>query len=205
MAASSSWITPEQYLKQERETETRSEYLNGRVLARALSNANHNMIAVNIGAELHCQFKNRPNQVYTSQMRVHIKGVGKYAYPDVSVVCGEAQFEDEEVDTLLNPTILFEILSPTTEAYDRGGKFAHYRRIPTLQEYVMVAQNQPLVEHYARHGEQWTLTEYRSFEATLELPSIQCRIPLTEIYDKVAFPPVPDAVSGSESVNEQGS
>ena len=193
MVALLSGISPQQYLEWERKAETKSEYVNGQIYAMAGVSRQHDSIASNIGAELRFHLKGRPCESHTSDMRVQVEDTGKYAYPDVSVVCGEAQFEDEEVDTLLNPIILFEILSPSTEAYDRGGKFAHYRRIPTLQEYVMVAQNQPLVEHYARQGEKWTLTEYRGFEATLELPSIQCRIPLTEIYDKVTFPPVPVA------------
>jgi Uma2 family endonuclease len=185
MVALLSGITPEQYLEQERKAEFKSEYVNGRVYAMGRCNAEHNTIAVNIGAELRLQFKGRSSRVYTSEMRVKIEDTGKYTYPDVAAICGNARFEDTHVDTLLNPTVLVEVLSPSTEAYDRGGKFAHYRRLPSVQEYVLVSQNQALVEKYTRQGEQWVLTEYAGLDAVLDLPVIGCRIPLTEIYDKV--------------------
>ena len=198
IVTSNARLTPEQYLEKERMAETRSEYVKGRIIAREPSNLRHCTIASNLLGELRQQLKNRPCKVYTSNMRLHIEGADVYAYPDVSVVGKEVRFQDKKQDSLLNPIVLFEILSPATEAYDRGGKFAHYRRIPSLQEYVMVAQDRALVEHYARQDEQWTLTQYRGFEATLELPSIQCRIPLAEIYDKVTFPSAAGAEENAE-------
>jgi hypothetical protein len=112
---------------------------------------------------------------YQADMRVKVSPTELYTYPDVTVVCAEPQFEDAEVDTLLNPTVLVEVLSPSTADYDRGGKFAHYRRLASLQEYVLISQDRPLVEHYVRRGsDQWLLTEQRGLEDTLVLPSIGC-------------------------------
>jgi Uma2 family endonuclease len=123
-------------------------------------------------------------------MRVKVSPTGLYTYPDVTVVCGEPEFEDAEVDTLLNPKVLVEVLSPSTADYDRGGKFTHYRRLPSLQEYVLISQDRPLVEHYVRQGrDEWLLTEQSSLQDTLILPSIQCQLPLPEIYLKVQFAP----------------
>ena len=120
-------------------------------------------------------------------MRVKVNETGLYTYPDVSAVCGEALFEDAVVDTLTNPTLIVEVLSPSTEAYDRGSKFEHYRCIPTLQEYVLVTQNRPLVDKFTRQGELWMLTTYRGLDAVLDLDSVECRIPLRKIYGKVLF------------------
>ena len=204
MVALISGITPEQYLEQERKAEFKSEYVNGRVYAMAGCSKEHSTITLNIGSELRTQFKRRSCQVYTSEMRVKIEDTGKYTYPDVAAVCGNARFEDAHVDTLRNPTVLVEVLSPSTEAYDRGGKFAHYRRLRSLQEYVLVSQNQALIEKFTRQGEQWVLTEYAGLEAVLDLTSVDCRIPLAEIYDKVdltASPLLNEAEEGDRRAN----
>lgn len=108
-----------------------------------------------------------------------------YHYPDIVIASGMPQFEDAHVDTLLNPTLLIEVLSPSTEAYDRGGKFAHYRKIPTLREYLLVAQDQPSIERYVRQGNVWILTETVGLEASLPLESIDYVLCLRELYDKV--------------------
>jgi Uma2 family endonuclease len=119
-------------------------------------------------------------------MRVKISPTGLYAYPDVTVVCGEARFEDTQQDTLLNPTLIVEVLSDSTEAYDRGGKFAHYRKLGSLMEYVLIAQTKPHVEHYVRQPDnRWLLAEADSLHHSLHLPSIDCRLSLAEVYDKV--------------------
>ena len=141
-------LTPEEYLARERRAETKSEYLRGEVFAMAGASRAHNLIASNAAGELRQQLRDRPCEVYPSDMRVKVSPSGLYTYPDVTVVCGEPQFEDAEVDTLLNPKVLVEVLSPSTADYDRGGKFTHYRRLPSLQEYVLISQDRPLVEHY---------------------------------------------------------
>ena len=120
-------------------------------------------------------------------MRFLIARTGLYTYPDVVVVCGERQLQKDEVDTLLNPTVLFEVLSPTTEAYDRGKKSAHYRRLESLREYVLVAQDEIHVERYTCQGDEWLLTELSDIEDDLRLPSIDCTVAL-RIYARVEFP-----------------
>ncbi len=119
-------------------------------------------------------------------MRVKVAATGLYTYPDVSVACGETQIEDSAQDTLLNPTVIVEVLSKSTAAYDRGEKFEHYRKIPSLMEYLLVAQDKCLVEHYQRQPEdRWLLSETNSLEDVLELPAIDCRLALADVYDKV--------------------
>jgi Uma2 family endonuclease len=117
-----------------------------------------------------------------------VSRTGLYTYPDVMAVCGEAQFLDQEVDTLLNPSVIVEVLSRTTESYDRGAKFGHYRQLNSLQEYVLVSQDRVLVERFTRHGDDWLFSAYDSLDASLKLESIGCEIPLREIYAGVEFP-----------------
>lgn len=147
-----------------------------------------NLIAVNLSGEIRSQLKNRPCRVFASDMRVLISRTGLYTYPDVLVVCGELLFQDDKRDTLLNPTMIVEVLSPSTESYDRGDKFAHYRRLPTLREYVLVAQDKARVERFTRQGDDWLLTDLIDMNSTLRLASIGCELPLSEIYAKVELP-----------------
>lgn len=180
--------TPQEYLAQERKANTKSEYLNGEIFAMAGTSRKHNLIAVNLARELSERLREGDCEVYQSDMRVKVDETGLYTYPDVTVVCGGPEFEDAEVDTLLNPLILFEVLSSSTADYDRGGKFAHYRRLPSLREYVVVSQDRVLVEHHVRQPKnQWVLSELDSLQDTLELPSVACEIPVAEIYLKVRF------------------
>jgi Uma2 family endonuclease len=120
-------------------------------------------------------------------MRVKVAPTGMYTYPDLVALCGEPRFEDGHVDTLLNPSVIIEVLSPSTEAYDRGEKFAHYRRLETLREYVLVAQDKVRVEHYRREGEQWVLSEISDPRGTLHLPSVDCHVEVGAIYEKLDF------------------
>jgi len=146
----------------------------------------HNLIALHIGAELRAQLKQRPCEVYTSDMRVKISRTGIYTYPAVVVVCEEPVFEDTEVDTLLNPTVLVEVLSKSTEDYDRGGKFEHYRTLASLQEYLLVAQERCHVVHYVRQPDHtWLLAETFDMYCSVHLPSIHCDLMLSEVYAKV--------------------
>jgi len=182
------FLPPQEYLARERRTETKNEYLRGEVFAMSGASRKHNLIATNVAAELRQQLRDRECEVYQGDMRVKVSTTGLYTYPDVTVVCGEPEFEDEEVDTLLNPKLLVEVLSATTADYDRGGKFTHYRRLPSLREYVLISQDRPLVEHYVRQRQdEWLLTEVTSLQNPLVLPSIECRLPLSEIYLKVRF------------------
>lgn len=184
-------LTPQDYLTIERQSESKSEYWDGKVFAMAGASETHNLIALNVGAELRVQLKERPCKVYLSDMRVRIPRTKRYVYPDVVAVCGKPQFEDEHHDTLLNPTLIVEVLSSLTEAYDRGVKSAQYRKIEALQEYLLIAQDRPAIEHYVRHegGPFWLFSEASGLEASLELPSIACRLALAEVYDKVEIPP----------------
>lgn len=181
-------LTPEEYLALERTADIKSEYLDGEMFAMSGASRWHNLITGNLTGELSTQLKKCPCEVYSSDLRVHIPATGLYTYPDVAVVCGEPRFEDEQLDTLLNPRILVEVLSPTTEGYDRGKKFEHYQSIDSLAEYLLVDQTRPRVEHYVRQdGNQWLLTVFEGLQATVTLPSIQCGLALAEVYDKVAF------------------
>jgi Uma2 family endonuclease len=178
------WISPEEYLAAEREAQTKSEYLDGRVYAMAGASRAHNAIVANLIAALHPSLKVGPCRVYPSDLRIRVPATGLYTYPDVSVVCGDPELEDEHQDILLNPTLLIEVLSDSTERHDRGRKARHYRRIPSLQEYLLVAQAEPRVESYRRQGErQWVLTEALALDATIELPSIGAILALGDVYD----------------------
>jgi len=150
----------------------------------------HVLITANVTRELGLQLKGRPCRVYSIDLRVRVSETGLYTYPDVVVVCETPQFNDAHRDTLLNPTLIVEVLSPTTEAYDRGEKFGHFRRLESLREYVLVAQDRPRVERYLRQGEsnEWLLAEASGLQATLPLSSIGCTLALSEVYDKVELP-----------------
>jgi Uma2 family endonuclease len=180
------YLTPEEYLAVERKSEYKSEYIDGEVVAMTGASRRHNVIAFNISIELGRQLKGRPCEGYASDMRVRVPSTRLYTYPDVVVVCGEPQFEDEHVDTLLNPTLIVEVLSESTELYDRGKKFGFYRTIESLAEYLLVAQDEHRIEQYAKQTDgRWMLSDYRSADETIELTSIQCKLALREVYDKI--------------------
>ena len=180
-------LTPGEYLEIERKAEIRSEYIAGRIYAMAGASRRHNLIAGNILAALKAQLRGKPCETYMADMRVRVSPTGLYTYPDVIAVCGPPQFEDAFVDTLLNPTLLVEVLSETTEAYDRGDKFAQYRNLDSLREYVLVSQNKLRVEDYLRDGERWVLSEVRVRGESIGLTSIGCQIALAAIYEGVDF------------------
>jgi Uma2 family endonuclease len=180
------YLTPQEYLAIEREAEIKSEYFNGEMYAMSGASRKHNLIVTNVVAELHRQMKGRPCEVYPNDMRVKVSATGLYPYPDAIVVCGEPRFEDSHVDTLLNPTLIVEVLSASTAAYDRGQKFGHYRWIESLTEYVLVAQDECKVEHFAKQSDrQWLQTVVQSLDDEVEFASIQSVLRLREIYDKV--------------------
>lgn len=183
-----SYLTPEEYLAIERQAETRSEYLDGEMFAMTGGSRWHNLIVTNLSRELSSRLKERPCEVYSNDQRVRIPATGLYTYPDLVVTCGEPRFDDEQLDTLLNPTLIVEVLSPTTEAYDRGKKFEHYQSIESLSTYVLVSQAAPRVEHFLRQEDnRWLLTVVTGLEGVVVLPSIQCELRMAEVYDKVVF------------------
>jgi len=179
-------LTVEEYLALERQAPCKSEYFDGEMFAMAGASRRHNLIALNISAELRTQLQQRPCEVYTSDMRVKISRTGLYTYPDVVVVCDEPLFEDADVDTLLNPIVLVEVLLPSTADYDRGGKFEHYRTLPSLQAYLLVAQERCHVVHYTRQQDNtWLLAETDDLQDRIHIPSIRCDLLLSEVYAKV--------------------
>ncbi len=181
-------LTPEEYLAGERLAETRSEYYDGETFAMAGGSEPHSLIAANVIAELGLQLRPTPCRVYTSDLRVRATEES-YVYPDVTIVCGEARFSDEERDVLLNPTLIVEVLSPATEAWDRGGKFERYQQLASLQEYLLIAQDRPRVERYARQPDgQWLLAVAAGMQAALTLPSVGSELALREVYRDVTFP-----------------
>jgi Uma2 family endonuclease len=181
-------FTPEQYLALERRAEFKSEFDNGMIEAMSGASREHNLISGNAYRKIGNQLENRPCEVYTNDMRVWIGPARQYRYPDVVAVCGEPEFQDGEFDTLLNPTLIVEVLSPSTESKDRSHKFAGYRRLKSHREYVLISQSEVLVEKFLQDGEKWIYTALDSLEDTLHLVSIDCAVPLREIYAKVEFP-----------------
>ena len=180
-------LTPGEYLAKERKALTKSEYRHGQIYAMPGASHEHNVIMGNTFAELHIQLRDRTCIVYPSDMRVKVSSTGRYTYPDVVVVCDEPRFEDSHFDTLLNPTVLIEVLSPSTASYDRGEKFAAYQKLDSLYEYVLISQESVCVEHYLREGQEWNLTEFRSLSDVFRLVSIGCELSLQAIYAKVQF------------------
>jgi Uma2 family endonuclease len=184
-------VSPEAYLAGERASAQKHEYFGGQIFAMAGGSPAHNRIAANLIREIDTRLLGGPCLTYTGDQRVKVSATGLYTYPDVVVVCGEPQFEDGGLDTLLNPALLVEVLSPSTEGYDRGAKFAHYRRLPSLQEYVLVSQDRARVERYARRGDAWELMECEGLETGLALVTVPGEIPLARVYDRVELPEDP--------------
>lgn len=187
-----SYLTPDEYLAVERRNEYKSEYIDGEMVAMTGASRRHNVITFNVVKALGRQLEGRPCEGYANDMRVKIAPGREYAYtyPDVVVVCGEPRFEDGHLDTLLNPTVLIEVLSESTERYDRGKKFSFYRTIESLAEYVLVAQDEYGIEQYTRQPDgRWMLSDHRSLADVVELVSIQCSLALREVYEKLSLPP----------------
>ena len=186
--------TPAAYLAFERSQQEKHEFADGRVLLQAGGSRNHALIGTNITSSLHQHLRLRPCTVYGSDMRVSLPQARRYVYPDITVVCGAAQFEDEIDDTLTNPTVIIEILSPSIERYDRGKKFQAYQTLESFQEYLLIAQDAVAVEHFVRRSDKlWTFNSITDETASITLASIECVLRLEDIYEKVALPPAPDA------------
>ena len=182
------FITAADYLALERQAATKSEYLNGRIYAMSGASRNHNSITFNLARRIGNQLDKKPCRGYVNDMRVKVSPTGLYTYPDVVVVCGEPRFEDQHVDTLLNPTVIIEVLSDSTAAYDRGEKFAHYRALPSLRDYLLVAQDQSRIEHYQRQTDgRWLYSATDGLDAQVEISTIGCMLQLAEVYERVDF------------------
>ena len=184
-AAAYAYLTQEEYLAFERKADIKHEYCNGQLYAMSGASRAHNLISLNIAGELRAQLKGRTCEVYMSDMRVLVDAARSYRYPDVVVACDVPRFQDDVFDTLLNPTVIVEVLSLSTEARGRGEKFAEYAQLVSLREYILVAQKVVHVEHYLRQGTQWISRECRDLDAVLQLESIGCALPLRDIYEKV--------------------
>lgn len=181
-------LTSKEYLEFERNSDIKHEYFEGEIFAMSSAKRNHNKITTNLNGLVWQHLKGKNCENYSNDMRVFIPETGLYTYPDLVVVCGEPQFQDEVFDTLLNPILLIEVLSDSTEGYDRGKKFQHYRSIESLQEYILVSQNEARVEKYVRHGDGfWLLSEAVGLDSEIEFSSIECKVSLAEIYDKIDF------------------
>jgi Uma2 family endonuclease len=189
------YLTPEQYLEIERKAEFKSEYYQGEMFAMAGARWAHNLILLNLASELRQQLRSRPCAATSSDMRVRVSGTGLYTYPDVVVVCGEPRFLDDRRDTLLNPNLIVEILSESTEAYDRGRKFEHYRSLESLSEYLLVSSERVSAELFTRRPDgRWLLTSAARLEDSITLESAGCQLTLSNLYEKVDFTP-PRAVT----------
>jgi len=190
--------TVEEYLALERASEERHEYIDGQIYAMAGESNEHADISVNLVSELRSQLKGTPCRVWTKDSKVlsgpiiksykSIKGL--FSYPDIVVVCGEPRFLDEHRDVLLNPALIIEVLSPSTENFDRGEKFRRYRtHLASLTDYVQVSQALPLIEHFRRQSnDEWVLSTVSDMTGSLHLNSINCTLRMSEVYDRVSFP-----------------
>jgi Uma2 family endonuclease len=182
-------FTPEEYLTLERQSEIRHEFLDGCVYAMAGETVPHSTICFNLAVAVGSQIRGTRCRGFSPNMKVCAGEAGLYAYPDLMIVCGEPVFRDDKTDVLTNPTVIFEVLSPSTEAYDRGEKFSRYRtQIETLSDYILVAQDEPRVERHTRQSDgTWSREEVVGLDATLALASIGCELPLSEIYNRINF------------------
>ena len=185
-------LTPDEYLEFERQSEFKHEYFDGEIFAMSGGTPQHSLVKTNVLGELRSLLKGHPCTAYDSDLRVLVEATGLYTYPDASVFCDELRLESGWKDVAVNPTVLVEVLSSSSEAYDRGRKFGHYRQIPSLREYVLVWQDEPRVESFYKNDQGvWTLTEAAGMDAKLPLASLGVSLSLSEVFDKVVFEPVP--------------
>jgi Uma2 family endonuclease len=182
-------LSVKEYLAVERQSELRHEFLDGLVYAMASEGSKHSTVCFNLAGIIGAQLIGTPCRGFSPNMKVRAGEKGLYAYPDLMVACGEPAFHDREKDVLLNPTVIFEVLSPSTEGYDRGEKFERYSaNIETLQDYILVSQDRPRVEQRHREADgTWTSTELEGLSEVLSLPSINCRVSLADVYSRITF------------------
>ncbi len=183
-------FTIPEYLEIERSAERKSEYYRGQISLMAGASREHNLIVTNLIRHVATQLDDKPCVVFPGDLKVRCPS-DLFTYLDATIVCGEEKYDDKHFDTLLNPTVLFEVLSPSTESYDRGTKSGHYRQIPSLREYALITQDQPHIELYQRDGDsdRWILTEYRNLQDELCLATGDIRILLSRLYANVSLIP----------------
>ena len=182
------YYSVEDYLAMERASEIRNQYVDGEIFAMTGASLKHNVIVANALASLHTQLRKGSCTVYPSDMRVKVVKTGLYTYPDISVVCGKPQLEDDHVDTLLNPIALIEVLSPSTEKFDRGETFQNYRKMDSLQDFLLIAQHEPRIEHFSRtEAKKWDFTDASELDSSIKIPSIECTLLLSDVYEKIDF------------------
>lgn len=184
-------LTEAEYLALERAAlDVKSEFHDGEMFAMSGGTRWHSRIGTNLAREFGNKLRNHRCQPFNAELRVKIEATGLYTYPDLSIVCGEDLYVDDEMDSLTNPTVLIEVLSESTEGYDRGRKFEHYRQIPSLKEYLLVSQNDPRIEQFLRQeSNEWLLRETSGIAGTLTLPSLEIAVSLAEIFAGVDFAP----------------
>ena len=180
--AARTYLTPEEYIAAERKATLKSEYLSGEIVAMSGASDTHNLITMNTSTALYNQLADRGCRVYASDMRVGISAGVSYFYPDIAVTCDKPRFEDDVFDTLINPQVIIEVLSDSTAGYDRGEKFIRSRQLESLQEYILISQDQVQVDHYLRQDKQWILSEFSALEDVLPLASIEAELSLNQIY-----------------------
>ena len=182
-------ITLAEYETRELDADTKSEYYRGEMFAMAGGSPEHSLVATNFTREAGNQLKGKPCVPYNSDLRVKVEATGLYTYPDATIVCGPPQMDTAVKGTVLNPSVIVEVLSESTESYDRGKKSSHYRRIESLRELILISPSEPLVEMFTRRDDgNWSFIEYRSITDTLVIDSVGVSIPLSEIYRNIAFP-----------------
>lgn len=187
-AQTHTYCTEQEYLDLERKSDQKHEFYAGEVVALAGGSAQHNRITINVITNLYNQLQNRSCNVYSSDMRIKIPHSKSYVYPDVSVVCGQEHFDDDSEDTLMNPIVIIEVLSPSTERHDRGKKFEYYRTIESLQEYILIAQDAKRIDHFTRQSTSlWMFSSLGEAEDMLYLTSIDCTITIRAIYHNTAL------------------
>lgn len=193
--------SPEEYLELERAAEVRHEYVDGEIYEMAGESLAHSRICVNISREISQRLKGSTCEALSPNMKVRAETKGMFAYPDLSIVCGEPIFHDVRKDVLLNPKVIIEVLSPSTQRYDQTKKFFRYRKeIPSLTDYILIYQDSPFIEHHEKTEDgRWVFNAFDGIEDTFRIPAIDCAIPLTEIYDRVEFPPGPDEADAEPS------
>ncbi len=184
--------TIEEYVRLERDAVDKHEFHEGEILAMSGGTVAHSLITMNVGSSLHRRLQGKRCRTYDSNLRVRMHGTERYVYPDVTIICGPPQFDpdDSTGESIVNPSVIVEVLSPSTASYDRTIKFDWYRRTPSLTEYVMVSQDSPRIEVFRRESEQtWALEVSLGPEASARIPSIDVTLPLSEVYAGVEFPP----------------
>lgn len=183
-------LTPEEYLEIERRAERKSEYFDGQMYAMAGSSFEHGMIVFDLGRELANHLDGGPCGVHLGELRLRVAPNGLYTYPDLMVICGDPQFADNRRDTIVNPVLIVEVLSESTQAYDRGRKFEHYQTLPSLREYLLVAQDAPRIEQRIRQADgHWLASELSGLDAGIRLASVDCVLPLAQMYKRIKWPP----------------